>query len=235
MGKLLLLFTSALIFGGLVYAQIDGNAYLKNVTHLKQSTIRIQGEKTVYFDPFRMSSEPHDADIVFITHTHGDHFSIPDLKKVMKPDTTLFIPADGVDKAKAEGIQHVIAVAPNREFSNQGIKFETIPAYNTNKTFHPKENNWVGYICTINNITYYIAGDTDLIPEMKSIKADVIFLPVGGTYTMTAKEAADAANIIHPAVAVPVHFADVVGTFQDAKDFVSMLDKNIQGVILKNQ
>jgi L-ascorbate metabolism protein UlaG (beta-lactamase superfamily) len=235
MRKFFLLFTLLVATYGLTFAETAQSDYLKNVTHMKQSTIRIQGEKTIYFDPFMMTSEPHDADIVLVTHTHGDHFSIPDLKKVMKPNAILFIPADGVNQAKAEGITDVVAVVPNKEYSAQGFKFQTVPAYNTNKTFHPKENNWVGYICKINNVTYYMAGDTDLIPEMKSTKADVVFLPVGGTYTMTAKEAADAANIMHPAVAVPIHFADVVGTFQDAKDFVSLLDKKIQGVILKNQ
>ena len=218
---------------GCVWAEGDPGAYLKNVSHYKQSTVRIAGEKIVYFDPFMFTGEPHDADIIMITHTHGDHFSIPDLMKVLKSDTTVLITADGVDKAKEAGIKNVVAVLPNQVYDVKGLKIQTVPAYNTNKGFHPQSNNWVGYLCKLNQVTYYMAGDTDLIPEMKNINADVAFLPVGGTYTMTAQEAAAAANLIKPAVAVPIHFADVVGTVQDAKDFVALLEKPVQGVILK--
>ena len=87
----------------------------------------------------------------------------------------------------------------------KGIKFKTIPAYNTNKTFHPKENDWVGYIITINNIRYYIAGDTDITEENKKVKCDVAFVPVGETYTMDFKEAAQLINEIQPKIAIPIH------------------------------
>jgi L-ascorbate metabolism protein UlaG (beta-lactamase superfamily) len=220
---------------GLVTAQSGKLDLLKNVHHFYQSTLLIQGDKTVYFDPVKVPDGLSKADLVFVTHTHGDHFSLPDIKKIMKPGATLVIPADGVSPAQDGGIENVLAVVPNKEYTVAGLKFQTVPAYNINKSFHSKQNNWVGYIVKINNVTYYIAGDTDLIPEMKDIKADVVFLPVGGTYTMTAKEAAEAANLMKPSVAVPIHFGDVVGSLQDAKDFVSFLDKDIQGVILKGK
>jgi L-ascorbate metabolism protein UlaG (beta-lactamase superfamily) len=224
------------VFGfSLVMAQTDKIDSVKNVHHFYQSTILIQGEKTIYFDPVQVSDALNNADIVFVTHTHGDHFSIPDIKKVMKPDATLVIPADGVGPAKDGGIKNVVSVLPNQDYTVAGLKFQTVPAYNINKGFHPKQNNWVGYLVKINKVTYYMAGDTDLIPEMKNIKADVMFLPVGGTYTMTAKEAAEAANLMKPSVAVPIHFGDVVGSMQDAKDFVSLLDQDIQGIILKGK
>ncbi|HEX3043822.1 MAG TPA: MBL fold metallo-hydrolase [Bacillota bacterium] len=234
MKKLHLLAVLVLALGcSWVSAETDQTNLVKNVFHYYQSTILIRGERTVYFDPVSVSGEPHDADIVFVTHTHGDHFSAPDILKVLKPNATLVITADGADKAKAGGINKVLAVLPNQKYEVAGFGFQTVPAYNTNKAYHPKESNWVGYICKINAVTYYMAGDTDLIPEMKDIKTDVALLPVGGTYTMTAKEAAAAANLIKPAVAVPIHFADVVGTVQDARDFISLLDPSIKGVILK--
>ena len=216
-----------------VMSETDRSDLVKNVFHTYQSTILLRGEKTIYFDPVNVAGEPHDADIVFVTDTHGDHFSIPDIQKVLKPEGTLVVPVDGAGKAKAAGIKNVLTVLPNQKYEVSGLDFQTVPAYNTNKAYHPKESNWVGYICKINAVTYYMAGDTDLIPEMKDIQADVAFLPIGGTYTMTAKEAAAAANLIKPAVAVPIHFADVVGTLQDAKDFISLLDPSVKGVILK--
>ena len=129
----------------------------------------------------------------------------------------------------------VITVESNKEYMVQGIKFETIPAYNTNKTFHPKENDWVGYIITLDGIRYYIAGDTDITEENRKVKCDVAFVPVGGTYTMNYSEAAELVNIIKPKIAVPIHYGSVVGTKQDATDFIKLLHPSIKGIILMKQ
>ena len=123
----------------------------------------------------------------------------------------------------------VITVESNKEYMVQGIKFETIPAYNTNKTFHPKENDWVGYIITLDGIRYYIAGDTDITEENRKVKCDVAFVPVGGTYTMNYSEAAELVNIIKPKIAVPIHYGSVVGTKQDATNFIKLLHSSIKG------
>ena len=128
-----------------------------------------------------------------------------------------------------------VYLEPNKEYVVEGIKFKTIPAYNTNKTFHPKGNDWVGYIITINNIRYYIAGDTDITEENKKVKCDVAFVPVGGTYTMDFKEAAQLINEIQPKIAIPIHYGSVVGTNQDATDFVKLLNPSIKGIILMKQ
>lgn len=208
--------------------------YLKGVSCMKQSTVRIEGEKTIYFDPYAIEGNSQDGDIVFITHTHGDHFVTSEIQKVMKKGGTLVITADGEKQAKEAGFKNIVTVVPGKEYTVNGIKFQTIASYNTNKEFHKKDSKWVGYNVTMNSKNYYIAGDTDVIPEMKKIKTDVAFLPVGGTYTMDAKEAASAANVIKPKVAVPVHFGDVCGTTQDARTFISLLDKQITGVQLKS-
>ena len=138
-------------------------------------------------------------------------------------------------KEKAESItnsENLIVVQPNEKYCVEQISFETIPAYNTNKQFHPKHNNWVGYVIELNGLKYYIAGDTDITDENKTVKCDIAFVPVGGTYTMTAKEAADLINIIKPKMAVPIHYGSVVGTKQDAEEFISLLDEGIEGKIL---
>jgi L-ascorbate metabolism protein UlaG (beta-lactamase superfamily) len=207
--------------------------YLAGVEHFKQSTVRLQGGKVIYVDPYRFDGEPHDADLVLITHTHGDHFAAAEIKKVMKPGATVAVTADGLAKLPKDEFPKVITVAPNQGYEAEGITFRTVPAYNIGKEFHPKDKGWVGYIVDFNKLRYYFAGDTDVIPEMKDIRADVAFLPVGGKYTMTAAEAAQAANLIQPKVAVPYHFLDVVGTMDDARQFVSLLDPSISGIILR--
>ena len=207
---------------------------LENIEVLYHSSIRISKNKAIYIDPFKIDKDYNDADIVFITHDHFDHYSEEDIDKVINENTTIIIPKELLTKILRKGINknEVITVESNKEYMVQGIKFETIPAYNTNKTFHPKENDWVGYIITLDGIRYYIAGDTDITEENRKVKCDVAFVPVGGTYTMNYSEAAELVNIIKPKIAVPIHYGSVVGTKQDAIDFIKLLNPTINGVIL---
>ena len=204
---------------------------LENIEVLYHSSIRINKEKTIYIDPFKIDRNYNDADIVFITH---DHYSEEDIDKVINENTTIIIPDELLTKLLRKGINKnaIITVEPNKNYMVQGIKFETISAYNTNKTFHPKENGWVGYIIIINGIRYYIAGDTDITEENKQVKCDVAFVPVGGTYTMDFKEAASLINEIKPKIAIPIHYGSIVGTEQDAIDFIRLLHPEIKGIIL---
>jgi L-ascorbate metabolism protein UlaG (beta-lactamase superfamily) len=207
---------------------------LENIEVLYHSSIRINKEKTIYIDPFKIDRNYNDADIVFITHDHYDHYSEEDIDKVINENTTIIIPEELLTKLLKKGINKnaIITVEPNEKYVVQGIKFETIPAYNTNKTFHPKENGWVGYIIIINGIRYYIAGDTDITEENKQVKCDVAFVPVGGTYTMDFKEAASLINEIKSKIAIPIHYGSIVGTEQDAIDFIRLLHPEIKGIIL---
>ena len=207
---------------------------LENIEVLYHSSIRINKEKIIYIDPFKINKNYNDADIIFITHDHYDHYSEEDIDKVINENTTIIIPEELLTKLLRKGINKnaIITVEPNKNYMVQGIKFETISAYNTNKTFHPKENGWVGYIIIINGIRYYIAGDTDITEENKKVKCDVAFVPVGGTYTMDFKEAAHLINEIKPKIAIPIHYGSIVGTEQDAIDFIRLLHPEIKGIIL---
>lgn len=207
---------------------------LNNIEVLYHSSIRINKEKTIYIDPFKIDRNYNDADIIFITHDHYDHYSEEDIDKVINENTVIVIPEELLTKVLKKGInkEAIVTVEPNKKYMVQGIKFETIPAYNINKTFHPKENDWIGYIIEINGVKYYIAGDTDITEENKKVKCDVAFVPVGGTYTMNFEEAAQLVNEIQPKVAVPIHYGSVVGTKQDAEKFVKLLHTNIKGIIL---
>lgn len=207
---------------------------LNNIEVLCHSSIRMDKEKIIYVDPFHIKENYKDADIILITHSHYDHFSEKDIEKVRKADTKIYLTEDYVENARQLGFSEnkIIGVKPNQTYYEGNMEINTVPAYNVNKQFHPKENNWVGYILKIDGISYYIAGDTDITEENKKIKCDVAFVPVGGTYTMTAKEAAELVNIIKPKVAIPIHYGDIVGTKEDATTFVNSFENGIESKIL---
>lgn len=207
---------------------------LDNVEVLCHSSIKISREKVIYIDPYKIDKDYKDADIIFITHDHYDHYSEADIDKVKKDNTVIVAPEGLLTKLLRKGFRqdNIITVDPGDCDMLLGIKFETILAYNINKPFHKKENGWVGYIIEIKGIRYYIAGDTDITEENKNVKCDVAFVPVGGTYTMDFKEAAQLVNRIKPKIAVPIHYGSVVGTKQDAINFVKLLHPTIKGVIL---
>lgn len=208
---------------------------LKDIECLGHSTIKMKvKEKTIYIDPYNIKETYNDADVIFITHNHYDHFSQEDIKKLQKEDTTIIITEDIYPKALQLGLlaTNIVQVSPNNSYEVKNIKFHTIPSYNINKSFHPKENGWIGYIIEINNIKYYIAGDTDITEDNKKVKCDVAFLPIGGTYTMNFEEAANLANAIEPKIVVPIHYGVLVGTKEDAKNFKQKLNNTIKCEIM---
>ena len=191
---------------------------------LCHSSIRIEEVKIIYIDPFKVDKDYNDADYVFCTHTHYDHFSPEDIEKVRKEDTKLIITKDIEDKAKEFfKEENVFVVEPENEYQVGNLKFLTTYAYNVNKAFHPKENKWVGYIIEINHKKYYIAGDTDNIKEIQDIKCDIAFIPIGGTYTMDYKEAAQLANQIDAKQIIPTHYGSIVGDKTDAIKFKELV------------
>ncbi len=204
-----------------------------NITVFTHSSIGIFGSKTVYFDPFQMNTAPHDADIVCITHSHYDHFSPEDLQKVCKPDTVLVFPESMANEvAEPEFADYpAVPMAPRERRTMDGVEVETIPAYNLHKPFHPKGNAWVGYLITMDNIRYYIAGDTDVTEENQKVQCDIALVPIGGTYTMTAKKAAGLVNTIRPKVAIPTHYGSIVGTKTDADEFRNMVSPEISVLV----
>lgn len=202
---------------------------LKNIEINCHSSIKINTDKIIYIDPFKIQSESHDADIILITHDHYDHYSPEDIEKILNDKTVIVAP-----KTMEELIdmKKVILVEPEKVYNIEGIKIETVLAYNVNKQFHLKEKNWLGYIIEINKIRYYIAGDTDITLENKQVKCDVAFIPVGGTYTMNYEEAAELTNIIKPKIVVPTHYGSIVGTKEDGIQFKKLIDSVIECRIL---
>ncbi len=198
-----------------------------------QSSIKFIGDKIIYFDPIKQE-KVNDADYIFITHPHWDHFSKEDILKIKKDNTIIIGPKDIEEDCINLGFKNndIIILKPNQKILLDNIKIETFRAYNLNKEFHPKENDWLGYLIEIEGNTYYIPGDTDLIDEINNIKVDTCFIPIGGVYTMTAKEAAEYINKIKPKKVIPIHYGMVVGGKEDLSVFKSNVSKDIDIVEL---
>lgn len=197
---------------------------IENIEVFTQNSIRIRTEnKNVYIDPFQMKETPKDADFILITHDHYDHFSPEDIEKTAGSETILIVPEKMAGKAKEVSglVGRIITVIPGESREVEGLKFETIPAYNILKPFHPKSAGWVGYILLIGDKRIYIAGDTDATKEAKAVRCDVALVPIGGTYTMDAKQAAELVNTIRPEAAIPVHYRSIVGKKEDAEVFAA--------------
>ena len=189
----------------------DVRAHVQRINH---DCFRFEGGGTVvYTDPFKVPTAPHDADLVLISHEHFDHLSPDDVAKVAKNGTVIVAAQSCRGKLAGE----VRYVTPGASLTEKGVTVLAVPAYNTDKKFHPKAAGHVGYVFTLDGTTVYFAGDTDLIAEMAEVKADVALLPVSGTYVMTAREAVEAASRIHARVVVPMHYGDIIGTAKDAK------------------
>ena len=202
-----------------------------NIQVFKQNHICIEsGNRIIHIDPFMSDFSPKNADFILITHDHHDHFSLKDIEKTANKNTVLIFP-EVMRKKAAEAEKYVgkmYSVKPCESYSIEGLEFETVPSYNTGKPFHPKSSHWVGYILKIEGKRIYVAGDTDATKEAEEVNCDIALVPVGGTYTMTALQAAELVNKIKPETAIPVHYGGIVGSVKDGETFAKAVDREIK-------
>ena len=203
-------------------------AMLQGLTWLGHASFRVVGEKIVYIDPWQLTGGPQ-ADLILVTHAHHDHLSVEDIDRISGPDTEILCPPDCVAQLPGRKVR---AVRPGDALVVAGIPVQVVPAYNTDKPNHPRSAGHVGYIIEIGGRRIYHAGDTDLIPEMTGIVCDVALLPMGGTYTMNADQAAAAASAIHPQVVVPMHWGRLVGTEKDVERLMRLMPAAVRLVVM---
>lgn len=196
-----------------------------------------KNSQVIYIDPYNIPEDSEKANLILITHSHYDHCSVDDLNKIVQEGTKILCPADCQSKiTKFDTPVKMEIVEPNQNIDLGTLKVLTLPSYNINKPFHPQDGGWVGYLLKINGIAIYHAGDTDKIPEMQKLtghqeKDFIALLPIGGRFTMSAEEAADAAALIKPSLAIPMHYGSIVGTAEDATEFVELCKE--QGINAK--
>lgn len=208
---------------------------MKNVTWYGQGSLRIAADgKVIYTDPFTISESLNDADIILITHRHFDHLSVDDIEKVISDKTVIAAPVDCVDEIRENFDNEIITVSPGEEYIINDMKVSTVRAYNIiKKECHPKSNDWLGYVIYTSDVVYYYTGDSEKIPEMNALDVDVIFLPLGQTYTMgSISEAADAAKATGAKKAIPVHYGTYEGTEQDVLTLKILLEPDVEVIVL---
>lgn len=209
---------------------------LSNVTINTQNSIRIAGSKTIYFDPISIQDSLMDADMIFITHEHSDHFEPNSMKKISNSNTKIVAPESMRSKILGAGLdeKNCVFLSPNETVQVEGLDVSAVWAYNVGKAFHEKSRNWLGYKVDMDGICYYVAGDTDVNDDVKKVKCDIAFLPIGGTYTMDWKEAAAFVTEYKPCrVVVPTHYGSIVGNITDGTSFKNEVEKNADGITVE--
>jgi len=209
-------------------------AVAESIQWFGQAAVKIMNcGKVIYIDPYQIKGNDK-ADLILITHSHFDHFSPDDIKKIVAPHTWMLCPPDVADEAQKFGAAKVIAVQPGFNDEWHGIEIKTVPMYNVAKSDkHPKSKNWVGYLLNLCHVWLYHTGDTERIPEMKSIKTDIIMLPLGQTYTMNSVDDAAAAVLDTGAsVAIPIHYGMYEGTTSDVDRFKEILKDKVEVIVL---
>ena len=206
---------------------------VENIEWLGHASLLIKlGDKRIYVDPWKIKDDSQKADIILVSHSHFDHYSEDDIKRISSSKTHIFSSDDVISKTS---LKNKKTIKPFQSVKIDDIVITGFPSYNVNKEFHPKKNNWLGFIIEYKGVKIYIAGDTDFTEEMRKIKADIVIIPIGGTYTMDENESAEFVNLVKPAVAIPIHWGDIVGSKKNLESFLKNVKQPVKVVVKQHQ
>jgi len=192
---------------------------------LGHATFRIEvGNRVLYIDPWEVKDDAPKADLILLTHEHHDHCSPEDVERIRKADTFIVGTQACLDKLEVDE-SHSLAIEAGEQATVQGIEIQAVPAYNTERSFHPRSAGNVGYLIRLEDGLLYHSGDTDAIPEMDGLTVDIALLPIGGTYTMNVQEAVEVVRRLKPRVVVPMHYGRIVGEPDDGHRFAELVDE----------
>ena len=189
----------------------------------------------IYVDPFNIKEGIHNAEVVFITHDHFDHYDLESVRNVINEDSIIVATMGVKEDLIRNGITcSVVSVLPNNKGYVNGVEYVSLPSYNIGH-HHFKELNYLAFLILIDGVRYFVCGDSDFIDEFKNIRCEVLLVPIGGTYTMNAKEAASLANHIKPSLVIPTHYNFIEGTGNkdDEREFISNLDGIDYRILIK--
>ena len=237
----LLLFTLAAAFS--LSAEVSADklkAFVDSVLYSGNAGLNfVLAGKSVTIDPVG-SKFKGPTDVVLVTHNHSDHFSGAVIRRIYQEETWLLGPKSVTATFETAHHANLKVAIPGETFVLGDLKITPVPAYNFKDDKgvtrpHSKDYGWVGYVLEGDGMSVYVTGDTQRIPEMKSIHADIIFLPLGQTYTMpSVEDAVAAAQDVGARVAVPIHWGLYEGTQADFDRFKSLAEPGIT-VILKER
>jgi len=208
---------------------------VEKISWYGQAAVSIDNDgQKIFIDPYQLPVDD-EADLILITHSHGDHLSVEDIKKVLSSRTQFVCPIECEAKLLEAGFENIKTIEPGDIVNIDGTEIRAVPMYNVVKTkYHPKENGWTGFIIDVHGVKVYHAGDTERIPEMQNMDCDIALLPLGQTYTMNSvEEAVEAALDTGAEIAIPIHFGMYEGTEEDALKFRELLEGRIEVVMLK--
>ncbi|MFA9379639.1 MAG: MBL fold metallo-hydrolase [Acetanaerobacterium sp.] len=193
-------------------------------------------EKVLYIDPVIVEEE-EPADYILITHSHQDHFSVPNIRRLLKTETTVICPENVYKKLyTALKGSTIKKTKPGDSMDFDEITIESVEAYNVSAgiTPHPKSAMNVGYIITSGNDRLYHAGDTDYTLEMQKLQnISTVLTPIdGGNLTMTTEKAAEFINDLKPRFVVPMHYN--IGS-AEVEHFKKLVNRDTQVITMDGE